>query len=451
MELAKSGPPSLSRLEIKTLHEALPYLSYQPGGTPDTKKAPGLCIYERPVTEFWNGERPLLLYFPERAVDNYRHLRDAFARYFQVRIHCALKCCYMPAVLRALRGAGAAAEVISELEWGIARSVGFRPSHIVSNGVVRTSPYRMALVSTPGVLIGVDGQEELEKIEWCARRVGRRPDIMIRVNPLPPGEYFSERSKLGVDASEAHRLIEYSLRSPHLELVGVHGHQLVHCADVDEFARFARGIGELAAASRRSNQTGIRLIDLGGGLESRFMLEREGKSVRDFAAAAHDALAGLPGPCQLILEPGRFLFADAAVVLTKVLGTRRRAQVDWLVTDVASNLLRPISDRSFPPVPLRMDPHADWQSCHVVDSLCSPTRFWLDAHLPTSAATDGLALLNCGAYTLAHASAWATDLPDIGYMENGRVQLVFNQHQQAELLHSLYGINLLPYRGTPTV
>lgn len=59
-----------------------------------------------PVAWPWDGRRPLLLYLPRRAVDKYRAPHTAFARHFDVPVHCALKACYVPGVLHALRAAG---------------------------------------------------------------------------------------------------------------------------------------------------------------------------------------------------------------------------------------------------------------------------------------------------------------------------------------------------------
>ncbi|HZV26618.1 MAG TPA: hypothetical protein VFG00_10035, partial [Acidothermaceae bacterium] len=142
------------------------------------------------------------------------------------------------------------------------------------------------------------------------------------------------------------------------------------------------------------------------------------------------------------LEPGRFVFGDAAVVLTGVPGTRRKADADWLITDVGCNVLPPTSDRAYPPLPLRLTVDQSWRRCHVADSTPQPSRLYLDALLPDDAAEHGLALIGCGAYTAVRASLWGTDLPDIVIVDAGRRETVFDRVGQDAAIRHLYGIDL---------
>jgi len=261
------------------------------------------------------------------------------------------------------------------------------------------------------------------------------------VNPLPPDAYFSDRSKLGAGWDAAYELLERAARSPYLYLRGLHAHQLVHCAEPEQFASLARRMGEFADAFATASGTRLEILNLGGGFESRFMLQRGGHTIGDFAAAAHDALAGTPR-IHLLLEPGRYIFADAALVLTEVQGTKRKDGAEWLITQVGSNVLPATSDRAYPPLPLQLEAEQPWQRCHVADSTPGPSRLYLDALLPTDAAAHGLALIGCGAYTAVRASLWGTDLPDIALLNNGAAELVFDQSGQDAAVRHLYGVDL---------
>jgi diaminopimelate decarboxylase len=431
--LARTGLSALTRPEIENIDRLLPYLSYSGGR---------LVVGETPATDLWDGARSLLLYLPERAVDNYRSIQAAFARHFDVSVCCAVKTCYLPGMLSAVRAAGAGAEIASDLEWRIARRLGFPPERTVANGVGRSAHHLECLLGEETTLIGIDGEEDLERSEWHAQRLGVKPNIMIRVNPLPPDAFFSERSKLGTEWHAAYRLLERAAGSPHLGLRGLHAHQLARCAEPEQFARLARQMGELASAFATAGGTHLDVIDLGGGLESRFLLDRAGQPIEAFAAAARDALAGVPGGFHLLLEPGRFIFGDAALVLTGVREVRRKAGADWLITDVGCNILPPTSDRAYPPLPLHLTAGQDWQRCHVADPTPQPSRLYLDALLPGDAPRHGLALIGCGAYTAVRASLWGTDLPDIALFRGGRAEIVFGRPDQDAAMRSLYGIDL---------
>lgn len=431
-ELARTGPPALSQSEISNIGQLLPYLAYS--GTQ-------LTVSGTPVTRLWDGVRPMLLYLPDRAVDNYQSICAAFGRYFDVSVCCAIKTCYLAGMLSALRAAGAGVEITSEFEWRIARSIGFPSARTVANGISRTPRHLDRLLSEESVLIDMDSEEELERSEWHARRSGVKPMIMIRVSPLPPDAYFSERSKLGTGEDAAYQLLERAARSPYLDLRGLHAHQLVRCTDPEQFAGLASRLGELANAFATASGTHLEILNLGGGLESRFLLERAGHPIGDFAAAAYDALAGT-AHTQLLLEPGRYIFSDAALALTAVLGTKHKASADWLITDIGCNVLPATSDRAYPPLPLRLDGGDAWQRCHVADPTAGPSRLYLDALLPADAASHGLALIGCGAYTTVRASLWGTDLPDIALLKEGQAEIVFDRSGQDAAVRQLYGVDL---------
>jgi len=430
--LARSGPPALTRPEIEKIDRFLPYLSYS-----DAE----LAVCDIPVTRLWDGSRPMLLYLPDRAVDNYRSIRAAFERFFDVSVCCAIKTCYLAGMLSALEAEGAGAEIASDFEWRIARRIGFPPERTVANGVCRPARHLDRLVSDKAFLIDIDSEEELERSEWHARRAGLKPRVMVRVNPLPPDAYFSERSKLGATLDAAYQLLDRAARSSHLDLRGLHAHQLTRCADPEQFASLARETGELAEAFATASGTRLEILNLGGGLESRFALERAGRPIGDFAAAAREALARTGG-FHLLLEPGRYIFGDAALVLTAVLGAKHKAGEEWLVTDVGTNVLPATSDRAYPALPLRLTGGQAWQHCHVADGTCSPSRLYLDAALPADAAAHGLALIGCGAYTAVRASLWGTDLPDIALLSGGRAEIVFDRSGQDAAVRHLYGVDL---------
>lgn len=431
--LSQTGPPSFTPSEIEDIGRLLPYLSYAGGQ---------LAVNGTPLAEVWDMRRPLLLYVPQRAVDNYRSIQTAFARYFDVSINCAIKACYVGGVLSALRSAGAGVEVASELEWRIAQRVGFPPHLTVVNGMCRPEPHLQRLLSEEGLLIDIDSGDELERIEWQAQQQGVRPKIMVRVNPLANDAFFSERSKLGVASDEAHRLLERVAQSPHLELHGLHAHQLVRCTDPEQFGLLAQRMGELRDEFAAASGTRLKTLDLGGGIEARYLLERAGHTIDDFAAAARDALAGA-SDIHLVLEPGRYVFGDSAVVVTGVMGTKRKAGHDWLIAQVGCNLLPPTSDRAYPALPLRIEEGQPWTRWHVADPTPAPSRLYLDAMLPSGTLADGIALIGCGAYTAVRASLWSTDLPDIGVFNGSSVDIVFDRAGQDAAFRTLYGIDLV--------
>ncbi|MFH8516605.1 diaminopimelate decarboxylase family protein [Streptomyces gelaticus] len=421
----------LRRTEISQIGTLLPYLGYESGD---------LAVNGVPVRELWPGRHPLIIFLPERAADNYRALHEAFSEHFNVSIHYALKSCYMPAVVRALRKAGAGIEVMSRFEWELADRYGFTADTVLANAVRRDERLRSDLLQADVKAVGVDGIEELDAVCETARRLDLQVRVSIRVNPLDCDSFFSQDTKLGTNADDVGHLLETALKSPYVSTVGIHAHQLRKCAGPDLFGKQARAVGELVTAVSTGRRR-VDMVNLGGGLESRFQMERSGVSCADFAQAARDALQNLPPETELVLEPGRFLVSDAAIALTGVLGPKQANDIRWLVTEIGTNTLSPYADRSYQPLPLTLADEGDelWGSYHITDPLAVSNVFCPDAELPRSVEDSALALLDCGAYSSVYAQLWGCALPDLAVMENGRLRSAFDASSRESMRESMYG------------
>lgn len=419
----------LERTEIEHIDAALPYLSYSEGQ---------LNINGAPAVDLWDGQHPLIIFFPDRAVDNYRTLKKAFSRHFSTEVYYALKACYFPSIVHALRRAGAGIEVMGDFEWKLAARFGFPPHRIVANGTARATNYRDELVSSQAAIIGVDGREELECILEASSRIGIKPKISIRVNPLDGDNFFHSGSKLGLPFEESYSLLETALTSQNIEVVGLHAHQLRHCIDTSQYNSLARRISELAIDASTSSRK-ISFLNLGGGLESRFVMERSGVTCADLALAAKDGLAGIQWDYRLVLEPGRYITADAAIALTGILGTKRSIATNWLVTEIGTNILPSFRDRAYYPLPIEIDDDLAWCAYSVTDAIAIPSTLCANARLPKSVETSSILLLNCGAYTTCYSESWGCELPDISVSLESGLRRVFGRSDRERILASLYG------------
>lgn len=191
---------------------------------------------------------------------------------------------------------------------------------------------------------------------------------------------------------------------------------------VDPFAaavsRVVALIGEL-----RTDGHNIRYIDAGGGLgidytdpleDSRFA---PAASVADYAAALTDALAELPSDVHLLLEPGRFLVAQAGGLLGRVLVVKKNGTKTFVITDAATNdLIRPaLYSAHHEIVPVRQPgnvAHAEAQALAPVDivgPVCESGDFFArDRPMPALHAGELVLLLDAGAYGMSQASNYNT-------------------------------------------
>ena len=171
-------------------------------------------------------------------------------------------------------------------------------------------------------------------------------------------------------------------------------------------------VGEL-----RKDGHDIRYVDAGGGLgidysdsptEPKFDPARK---VKDYAAALHKVSASLDA--HLLLEPGRFLVAQAGALLTRVLVVKKNGAKTFVITDAAMNdLIRPALYQAhheiLPVAQPRKSSVAD-APVDVVGPVCESGDFFArDRPMPPLKAGDLVVLLDAGAYGMSQASNYNT-------------------------------------------
>jgi len=160
----------------------------------------------------------------------------------------------------------------------------------------------------------------------------------------------------------------------------------------------------------RSDGIVLKAVDAGGGLG----IDYHGGAfdaasrVAEYAETMEKALCGFEG--WLLLEPGRFLVAQAGALVTRVLQVKRNGRKTFVITDAAMNdLIRPaLYQAHHEIVPVR--PRAGKSRVvDVVGPVCETGDFFArDRKLKTVEPGDLLALLDAGAYGMAQSSNYNT-------------------------------------------
>src|SRR5690606_24532688 len=137
---------------------------------------------------------------------------------------------------------------------------------------------------------------------------------------------------------------------------------------------------------------------------------REGEQAlpaADYVAEVRSALRGFKG--RILLEPGRYLVAEAGILLSRVLLTKHGEQRDFLILDAAMNdLLRPsLYDAWHDIERLGDNTGRDTVAYDVVGPVCETgDTFALGRRLPRCDAGDLAAIRGAGAYGASTASTY---------------------------------------------
>jgi diaminopimelate decarboxylase len=159
-------------------------------------------------------------------------------------------------------------------------------------------------------------------------------------------------------------------------------------------------------------------------------------AVLGYAQHIRTALAGFEG--ELLLEPGRFIIAQAGALLAQVLYTKRNGSKTFVVTDAAMNdLLRPALYQAYHSiVPLRRQEKRSSVVVDVVGPICETGDFFArDRELPALQSGVSIALLDAGAYGMSLSSNY-NSRPRVAevLVEGNRHRLVRRRETMRDLL-----------------
>ncbi|HEU5261615.1 MAG TPA: diaminopimelate decarboxylase [Gemmatimonadales bacterium] len=317
-------------------------------------------------------------------------------------------------VLKVLKQLGAGADIVSVGELRRALAAGFDAGSIVFSGVGKTMPELEEALRTGVGFLNIESPAELDVVVAVARQLKKRASLGIRVNPdvatetHPYTKTGEKTAKFGVPYDEVVAVAQRIAAEPVLVLRGLAMHIGSQITDVEPYRRGTIKLLELVTALRASGIATIEAIDVGGGLGVRYHNERA-PSPKAFADAVAPPLsqAGL----SLLCEPGRYLVANAGVLLTRVLYRKHAGGKDFVVVDAGmTDFVRPSHYNAHHEiVPLKDGKGVEGpeEMVNVVGPICESGDFLaLDRRLPPVEPGEYLAVLGTGAYGFVMSSTY---------------------------------------------
>ncbi|HKS10855.1 MAG TPA: hypothetical protein VJS13_14985, partial [Pyrinomonadaceae bacterium] len=397
---------------------------------------------------------PLFVFSETRIRNNIARLQHAASV-----VDRPIKFCYASkansnmAILKAVLDAGIDVEVNSGGELFKALRVGFRPDQIIFNGTSKSDDELDDAVRAGIYAINIDSLYEIELVEKSVERLRSQGEeiaparITLRLVPeIGTRSHLGLQtalltSKFGISSSEVLAAFRRGLQNPDLvKVCGIHIHVGSQTPDVEPFAEAFRSMWEHLVTIH--NETGHTLehINLGGGIPVNYLRDRT--QAEDLPEHERDMLGAELEPSvvltealrvaresaraanaehlldqvTILLEPGRSVIADAGLVLTTVRNIKTRPETGdvWLLTDAGYNIMLSMNNYKWYYHLIsasRADaPYA--REYKVAGPLCDSGDVYFDIEregrlpdyrkLPADVLPgEVLALLNCGAYSLA--------------------------------------------------
>ena len=361
---------------------------------------------------------PLYVYSSGQILDRYKLFSDAFAHRDHL-ICYSVKANSNLSILKLLANQGSGFDIVSGGELERILEVNKKAARrVVFSGVGKTAP-EIDLALAAGILIfNVESESEVVLLAERARQRKVRARVALRVNPDVFAEthpYIStglREHKFGIDIKLARSVYQLAKQSRFLDPVGISVHIGSQIQTAEPFGAALEAVANLI---RELETDGIRIkfVDAGGGLGIDYL---PGSSAFDpvdavgkYAAALERSLGGLK--VRLLLEPGRFLVAQAGALLARVLNVKRNGAKTFVITDAGMNdLIRPALYQAYHEiVPVIRDPDSKPAIVDIVGPVCETGDFFArDRSLPEVKEGDLVAILDAGAYGMSLSSNYNT-------------------------------------------
>ncbi len=390
-------------------------------------------------------ETPFYVYSAQKITQQFRNLNDALAKHWkgqggQPLIAFACKANSSKAIMNLLGGLGAGADVVSEGEIRRAISAGIPSSQIVFSGVGKTrSELEEALVL--GVhQINVETAGELDAlIELCIEKDFRAP-VAFRYTPnvetdthakISTGE---EDHKFGLLADEILSLYAKATASGVIDTKGLSVHIGSQLFELEAFEQAFTAVADLIAALRANGMT-VTVADVGGGLGIPYRSEQAVFDVEGYASLINRIFA--PLDVRVMLEPGRYLVAEAGALITKVIYLKDRPEKRFVIVDAGMNdLIRPTLYEAYHPVtPVTAPADQTMITCDIVGPVCETGDYLaLERSLPAVQPDDLLAILCAGAYGSVMSSQYNSRPFIAEALVNGNLWATIRERQSVEAI-----------------
>ena len=352
----------------------------------------------------------------------------------------ALKANSNQAVIATFARLGAGADIVSAGEMARALAAGVPARKIVFAGVGKKED-EMAAALDAGILqFNVESEPELERLSAVARARRTTASVALRVNPDVDARTHRKittgksENKFGIEIGRVPELVARARKLKGISVDALSTHIGSQITDVTPYRAAFRRMADLAKALAAAGNP-LKRLDFGGGLGVVYRDETP-PDLDAYAAAVRAAMKGLG--LGLVVEPGRWLVADAGLLLTRVEYVKEGSAKRFAIVDAAMNdLLRPTLYEAWMPIePVAAPRRGAKRAYDVVGPVCESGDYLaLGREMPPLAQGDLLAIRQAGAYGSVMSSTYnARPLAPELLVKGGKAAVVRGRQTVEELI-----------------
>ncbi len=354
-------------------------------------------------------QTPLYVYDFNHFTKQYKKLKEVFKARKSL-ICYAVKANSNLSVVKHFADLESGADCVSIGEVKRALLAGVPKYKIIFSGVGKRDDEIEEALKLDILMINLESEAEMKRVEEIANNLGIEARISIRVNPnIDPKThpYIStglHENKFGVDIDTATRMYLQAKNSPHLNPIGIHFHIGSQLTELEPIKEASQIVANLVRRLQKVD-IDIKFFDVGGGLGVRYKDEVLIEPY-DYAQAILSTLSGLD--VTIVMEPGRYLTANGGYFITQVLYEKINGDKRFVIVDGAMNdLIRPSLYNAYHKIEVLSN--GEVSKANIVGPVCESGDFFAkNIDVPATNHGDLVVIHSAGAYGFTMASNYNT-------------------------------------------
>jgi diaminopimelate decarboxylase len=345
------------------------------------------------------------------------------------------------AILNLLARLGSGFDIVSVGELERVLKAGGDPKKVVFSGVGKRTDEMQRALEVGIRCFNVESIGELDRLNDVAASMGKVAEISIRVNPDVDAKthpYIStglKANKFGIDINIVEGVYQQAEAMQNINVTGIDCHIGSQLTDV---APFMDALERLLSLADRLNAQGIKIkhLDLGGGLGVRYKDETPPLPSEYTAQLfTNQKLKDY----EIVIEPGRAIAANTAVLLTKVEYLKDGEEKSFAIVDAAMNdLIRPSLYQAWQAIiPVNESSNiTETKIYDIVGPICETGDFLGKDRELSLKQDDLLAIRSVGAYGFVMASNYNTRPRAPEILIDGDITTLIRERETVESLFS---------------
>ena len=286
---------------------------------------------------------PLFIYDSGLMKERYNAFIDATSD-LKGHIHYAVKANDALSIISYFAKLGCGADIVSIGEFKKCIAAGVSPQKIIFSGVGKENSEIEFALKNNILQFNIESEEELDDIHKIATKLKVSANICLRVNPnIAPNTHKKistgeKNTKFGINFENVKSIYQKLHDLDYINPVGLAVHIGSQIFDFNFFYQAYSNLKNLADDLKKQKFS-VPSLDLGGGIGINYNNNISPDFCR-YKKIISDLF--LHSDYNLSFEPGRSLIAEAGILVTKVIRSKKTSDKNFIIVDAAmNNLIRP--------------------------------------------------------------------------------------------------------------